>query len=160
MFVWTQRSIIDYLTQAGLDPLVAQKLSTQFLDTNGNVPYIAGGAQRQWGGQYSTLSYALGKMADYYQYTNAGKLEAQQILAYEQANQPGAKKPTPAPAPGQPPAPAPAPVQAIDRVVNLYIGPYNNPYGIPTNATGQAALQRMASDIVDTLQTSRSQALA
>jgi len=124
------------------------------------VPYQATGAQIKWGGQYSTLSYALGKMADYYQYTNAGKLEAQQILAYEQANQPGAKKPTPAPAPGQPPAPAPAPVQAIDRVVNLYIGPYNNPYGIPTNATGQAALQRMASDIVDTLQTSRSQALA
>lgn len=159
-FAWTYRSVVDYLTQAGLDPLLAQRLAKQFTDSNGNVPYTASGAQLQWGGKYSTLADALGKMADYYQYTNAGKLEAQQMLAYEQANQPGAKKPTPAPAPGQPPAPAPAPVQAIDRVVNLYIGPYNNPYGIPTNATGQAALQRMASDIVDTLQTSRSQALA
>ena len=160
MFVWTQRSIVDYLTQAGLDPMLAQRLSSQFTDASGNVPYTASVGQLKWGGQYSTLSQALGKMADYYQYTNAGKLEAQQMLAYEQANQPGAKKPTPAPTPGQPPAPAPAPAQAIDRVVNLYIGPYNNPYGIPTNATGQAALQRMASDIVDTLQTSRSQALA
>lgn len=161
-FSWTYRSVVDYLTQAGLDPLLAQRLAKQFVDQQGNVPYTAGGAQLKWGGQYSTLAQALGKMADYYQYTNAGKIEAQQMLSWEQANQPGAKKPTPAPAPGQPPspAPAPAPAQAIDRVVNLYIGPYNNPYGIPTNATGQAALQRMASDIVDTLQTSRSQALA
>jgi hypothetical protein len=101
-------------------------------------------------------------MAEYYKYDPSGKIEAQTTTAWAQANQPGAQKPTPAPAPGQPPAPAPAPApaQAIDRTVNVYIGPYNNPYGIPTNATGQAAIERMARDVVDTLQSAKTQVTA
>ena len=81
--IWTQTAIIDYLKQAGLDELVAKNLSEQFLDSNGNVPYEAGDVQKRWAGKFGTLSEALGKMAEYYQFNDSGQLEADAILEFE-----------------------------------------------------------------------------
>ncbi|WP_440105421.1 tape measure protein [Acidovorax sp. BL-A-41-H1] len=83
--IWTRAAIIDYLTQSGLDEQIARKLSEQFVDANGNVPYAANDVQKRWAGRYGTLSEALGKMADYFQNTDQGQMEAQQILDYEKA---------------------------------------------------------------------------
>lgn len=82
-YVWTQSAIIDYLKQSGLDELLAERLSKQFLAADGSVPYIASGAQKYWGGEFSTLAGALGKMAEYYKYNDSGKHEAAQMLDYE-----------------------------------------------------------------------------
>lgn len=81
--IWTRAAIIDYLTQSGLDEQIARKLSEQFVDANGNVPYAANDVQKRWAGRYGTLSEALGKMADYFQNTDQGQLEAQRILDFE-----------------------------------------------------------------------------
>lgn len=99
-FVWTRTSIIDYLTQAGLDELLAEQLSKQFLNGQGGVNYEAGDAQKRWGGKYSTLAEALGKMAEYYKYDDSGKHEAAQMLDFERGrNQrptaPGGAAPAP-----------------------------------------------------------------
>lgn len=83
--IWTRAAIIDYLTSSGLDEQIARKLSEQFVDANGNVPYAANDVQKRWAGRYGTLSEALGKMADYFQNTDQGQMEAQQILDYERA---------------------------------------------------------------------------
>ncbi len=96
-FVWTRTSIIDYLTQAGLDELLAEQLSKQFLNGQGGVNYEASAAQLQWGGKYSTLAEALGKMAEYYKYDDSGKHEAAQMLDYERSKNSSA--PTAAAAP-------------------------------------------------------------
>ena len=96
-FVWTRTSIIDYLTQAGLDELLAEQLSKQFLNGQGGVNYEAGDAQKRWGGKYSTLAEALGKMAEYYKYDDSGKHEAAQMLDYERSKNSSA--PTAAAAP-------------------------------------------------------------
>ena len=82
-FVWTQSSVIDYLKQAGLDELLAERLSKDFLDSNGDVPYLASEAQKKWAGKYGTLSEALGKMTEYYKYDDSGKHEADQMLDFE-----------------------------------------------------------------------------
>lgn len=71
---WTRASIIEYLTQAGLEAPVAEELAKQFVKADGTVPYMASEAQKYWGGRYSTLSGALGKMVDYYKYGD-GKSE-------------------------------------------------------------------------------------
>jgi tape measure domain-containing protein len=99
-FVWTQASIIDYLKQSGLEEQLAERLSKQFLDSNGDVPYLASEAQKQWAGRYGTLSEALGKMAQYYKYNDQGKADAQQMQ--EQAGTKPAASSAPAAA-----APAP-----------------------------------------------------
>lgn len=112
--VWTQSLIIDYLKQSGLDEMVAASLSKQFLNSSGGVDYEASAAQKQWAGKYGTLSEALGKVSEYYQYNDSGKAEAAGILAYEKdkaareekarqdaANlRNGTTAPAPAPAPG------------------------------------------------------------
>ena len=143
-FAWTRTMIIDYLKQAGLDEVVAAKLSEQFLDSNGDVPYLAGDAQKRWGGQYSTLATALGKMAEYYKYDSGGKHEAARIL--EQAN---GKPPTPAPspAPGTSPAsgpsPAPSPGQGGSTYVNNVtingVEPWGFLRGTTTHTSAQSA---------------------
>lgn len=74
-FVWNRASIIDYLKQAGLEDKVAEQLAKQFVQPDGSVSYEASQAQIQWGGKYSTLSEALGKMVDFYKYTDQGKAE-------------------------------------------------------------------------------------
>jgi len=75
-FVYTRAYIIDYLKQAGLEDKLAEDLAKQFVQSDGTVDYTASAAQKKWGGKYSTLSEALGKMVDHYKYTDSGKAEA------------------------------------------------------------------------------------
>lgn len=75
-WVWTRASIIEYLQSAGLDEKLSEELAKQFVKPDGTVDYIATSAQKKWGGKYSTLSGALGKMVDYYKYNDQGKGEA------------------------------------------------------------------------------------
>lgn len=109
-FVWTRSAIIDYLTQAGLEDVVAEELSKQFLNAQGGVDYEASSAQKRWAGKYGTLAEALGKVAEYSKYDEAGKIQAQDIVdrakrdkeirdRQRNPNAP-APSPTPAPAPG------------------------------------------------------------
>lgn len=102
-FMWTRSTIVDYLKQAGLDEMLAARLSEQFVQPDGTVPYIASEAQKRWGGKYSTLAGALGKMAEYYKFDSSGQHEAAQMLDYERT-----KKQAPAsstnPVPAQPSA--------------------------------------------------------
>jgi tape measure domain-containing protein len=79
-FVWNRSAIIDYLKQAGLEETLAEELAKQFVNGDGTVGYEATQAQMKWGGKYSTLSEALGKMVDFYKYDDAGKSEADNIL--------------------------------------------------------------------------------
>ncbi len=81
--IWTRTAIIDYLKQAGLEEQIATKLSEQFIDANGNVPYEANDVQKRWAGKFGTLSEALGKMAEYYKYTDEGQADAPQMLDFE-----------------------------------------------------------------------------
>jgi hypothetical protein len=81
-WVWTRASIIDYLKSAGIDEKLSEELAKQFVKTDGTVDYVASAAQKRWGGEYSTLSEALGKMVDHYKYTDAGKNEASNRSAF------------------------------------------------------------------------------
>lgn len=83
MGAWTRTAIIDYLTSSGLDEQVAQALSKQFLDSSGNVPYAASDVQKRWAGRYGSLSDALAKMAEYYQFDDRGQMEAAQLAEFE-----------------------------------------------------------------------------
>ncbi len=87
-FKWTRASIIDYLKQSGLDEMLAEDLAKQFTRADGSVPYIASEAQKQWGGKYSTLAGALGKMVDYYKY-GGGKHEAEERTQFLRGGQQG-----------------------------------------------------------------------
>lgn len=109
-FVWTRSAIIDYLKQAGLEDVVAEELSKQFLNAQGGVDYEASSAQKRWAGKYGTLAEALGKVAEYSKYDEAGKIQAADIVdrakrdkeirdRQRNPNAP-APSPTPAPAPG------------------------------------------------------------
>lgn len=82
-FIWTQASIVDYLKQAGLDELLAERLSKDFLNSNGDVPYLATEAQKQWAGKWGTLSEALGKMVEFYKFDDTGKHRASEMLDFE-----------------------------------------------------------------------------
>lgn len=88
--VWTRSAIVDFLTQSGLDEVLAVKLSEQFIDSNGNVPYEANDVQKKWAGKFGTLSEALGKMAEYFKFTDQGQMEAARIIDLEKRNRPGA----------------------------------------------------------------------
>lgn len=81
-WVWTRAAIIDYLQSAGLDENLAEELAKQFVKSDGTVDYMASNAQKKWGGKNSTLAEALGKMVDYYKYTDQGKAEAANRQAY------------------------------------------------------------------------------
>jgi hypothetical protein len=122
-FVWTRTSIIDYLTQAGLDELLAEQLSKQFLNGQGGVNYEAGDAQKRWGGKYSTLAEALGKMAEYYKYDDSGKHEAAQRTQF---------------------------LQGAARTVNLNLnlgGGRSVSGGINTDAEGAATLENLMTEL-------------
>ena len=82
--VWTKSMIIDYLKSKGLDESVAAKLSEQFVDQNGDVPYDASETQKRWGGRYGSLSDALNKMGEYYRY-GAGQNEYESMLSESQS---------------------------------------------------------------------------
>lgn len=101
-WLWTRAAIIDYLQSAGLDQTLAEDLAKQFVKSDGSVDYIAGSAQKKWGGKYGTLSEALGKMVDYYKYDPKGKAEAANRSGYLSGGKPPAN-------PGPPPAPGPTP---------------------------------------------------
>lgn len=76
-------------------------MSEQFLQGDGTVGYKASAAQLQWGGKYSTLAEALGKMAEYYKYNDSGKHEAAQMLEYERTKNGARPTSTPTSAPGR-----------------------------------------------------------
>ena len=123
-WVWTRASIIEYLEQAGLDKLLAEDLSRQFVQPNGTVNYTASAAQKQWGGKYGTLAEALGKMADYYKYGD-GQHEAAQRQQYLQG-------------------------AAAARTVNLNLnlgGGRSVSGGINTDADGAATLENLMSEL-------------
>lgn len=143
-FAWTRTMIIDYLKQAGLEELVAAKLSEQFLDANGDVPYLAGDAQKRWGGQNSTLASALGKMAEYYKYDSSGKHEADRML--EQAKgKPSTPVPAPPPAPG--PTPAPSPGQSGNTYVNNVTINGIEPWGFLRGTTSHTSAQSAQTEV-------------
>ncbi len=102
-FVWNRASVIDYLKQAGMDELLAERLAKQFHNADGSVDYEASAAQTKWGGKFGTLAEALGKMADYYKHNQTGRHEAQQMLEYERTNA-GLNKPDGAPSRNAPAA--------------------------------------------------------
>ena len=79
-FVWTRSSIIEYLKSAGLEDVVAEELSKQFLNSQGGVDYEASSAQKRWAGKYGTLAEALGKVAEYSKYDEAGQIQAADIV--------------------------------------------------------------------------------
>lgn len=123
-WVWTRAAIIDYLEEAGLDKLLAEDLSRQFVQPNGTVNYTASAAQKQWGGKYGTLAEALGKMADYYKYGD-GQHEAAQRQQYLQG-------------------------AAAARTVNLNLnlgGGRSVSGGINTDADGAATLENLMSEL-------------
>ncbi|WP_287804155.1 phage tail tape measure protein [Diaphorobacter sp.] len=140
-WVWTRSAIIQYLEEAGLDKLLAEDLAKQFVQPDGTVPYIASAAQKQWGGKYSTLAEALGKMADYYQY-GGGKAQAAERTAFLQSQQGGAPAPTPAPSP----APAPSMFGRQTVTVNLQIN--GQDYGdVETDSDGARVIQGLLGEL-------------
>ncbi|MFT4243561.1 MAG: tape measure protein [Acidovorax sp.] len=137
-FVWTRTAVIDYLKQAGLDEKLAERLSKDFVNSNGNVPYIASAAQKKWGGRYGTLSTALGKMAEYYKYGH-GKLEAEQFLNLEKTRD---AAPAPAPAPAAATAGAGAGAGGGNTFVNnivIHVGDGGTLRGTTRHADAQSA---------------------
>lgn len=65
-FAWTRLSIIEWFKQAGLTEEIAKQLSAEFVDAQGNVPYLNNGGQIKYGGRNSTLTEALSKAAEKY----------------------------------------------------------------------------------------------
>lgn len=110
-FAWTRSTIIDYLKQAGLEDVVAEELSKQFLNAQGGVDYEASSAQKRWAGKYGTLAEALGKVAEYSKYDEAGKIQAQDIVDRAKRDKEirDRQRNPSAPAPSPTPAPAPGP---------------------------------------------------
>lgn len=142
-WVWTRAAIIQYLEEAGLDKLLAEDLAKQFVNEDGSVDFTASAAQKQWGGKYSTLAEALGKMTDFYQY-GAGKQQAEQRLAFLRADAGITAPTTPAPAPV--PARAPSMFGRQEVTVNLQINGQN--YGhVDTDSDGARVLQGVVSEL-------------
>ncbi len=69
-FAWTRLAIVDWLKQAGLDEDTAKKVSGEFVDSNGDVPYINNGGQIKYAGKNSTLTQALSKAAEEHIFSN------------------------------------------------------------------------------------------
>ena len=139
-FVWSRSSIIDYLKQAGLDEMLAERLSKQFANADGSVDYEASAAQTKWGGKHSTLAEALGKMAAYYKYDQSGKHEAAQMLDYERANA-GQRQPVPTAAPGGGGVGGSGRDSGVGvtRVIQLRLDSGQS-FNVPTNGEGENSL--------------------
>lgn len=134
MGVWTRTAIIDYLKSAGLDELIATKLSEQFIDASGNVPYTANDVQKRWAGKNGSLSDALGKMAEYYKYNDQGQADAAQMLQSEKS-----RMTTPQ---GMPVAPVQAPASGRSSAgVSVTINLNGSRRIVNTDADGADALQ-------------------
>jgi TP901 family phage tail tape measure protein len=120
-FVWTRSAIIDYLTQSGLEDVVAEELSKQFLNAQGGVDYEASSAQKRWAGKYGTLSEALGKVAEYSKYDEAGKIQAADIVERAKRDKEIRDRQRNPNAPAPSPTPAPAPGPGTGTGGNTYI---------------------------------------
>lgn len=142
--VWTRAAIIDYLTSSGLDEQIAQKLSEQFVDANGNVPYAANDVQKRWAGRYGTLSEALAKMSDYFQNTDQGQIEAQRILDYEKTRRTTPQAASPQVTQGAAAAPA---SQAATPVTAVTINLNGASRVIKTDPAGASALQDLLREL-------------
>lgn len=133
-WVWTRSAIIDYLTESGLDKLLAEDLARQFSNPDGSVDYTAGAAQKQWGGKYGTLAEALGKMADYYKFGD-GKFQGQQRTQWLQQQ-------------GGAPAPAPTPSMFQRQQVTVNLQLNGQSFGaVDTDSDGAAVLQGLLSEL-------------
>lgn len=138
-FAWTRTSIIDYLKQAGLDPLLAEELSKQFLNARGGVDAIGNGAQLKWGGQFSSMSSALAKMAEFYKFDPSGKAQAAQMLAYQREVQ-GA---------GGTGTSTPASTGGGTHVIRVEL-PGGRSYDVDTTtAAGRSQLEQMTRDLAN-----------
>ena len=102
----TRQGIIEWLKGAGLDESLAEYVSKDFVDANGNVAYVDNGGQKKWRG--NSMPQALSNVVDYYKY-GQGKEEAE-AMAAEAAKQKAAKEAKTATqaAPAASPAPAPS----------------------------------------------------
>ncbi|NMM75388.1 hypothetical protein B2J88_20275 [Rhodococcus sp. SRB_17] len=69
-FAWTRLAIMDWLKQAGLDEETSKKISGEFVDSSGNVPYINNGGQIKYAGKNSTMTQALHKAAEQHIFAN------------------------------------------------------------------------------------------
>ncbi|MFM2328074.1 MAG: hypothetical protein RLZZ494_177, partial [Pseudomonadota bacterium] len=112
----TLMSVINDLKGYGLDDAAAQQIAREFVDANGNVPYMNNPGQRKYGGPGGgTLSSALQTAASQYLY---GKDGHGGEMARRAA---AAAAPAPAPAAsGQVAAPAPAPSAAPTTSRTVY----------------------------------------
>ncbi|WOI47693.1 tape measure protein [Acidovorax sp. BLS4] len=90
-FAWTRLAIIDWLKQAGLDDETAKRVSGDFVDASGNVPYSNNAGQIKYGGRNSTMTQALYKAAEQHLFKGNS----------------GAGAPAPSPSPSPSPAPSP-----------------------------------------------------
>lgn len=120
-FVWTRSAIIDYLQQAGLEDVVAEELSKQFLNAQGGVDYEASSAQKRWAGKYGTLADALGKVAEYSKYDEAGRIQAADIVERAKRDKEIRDRQRNPNAPAPSPTPAPAPGPGTGTGGNTYI---------------------------------------
>ena len=108
----TLMSVINTLKGYGLDDAAAQRIAREFVDANGDVPYMNNPGQRKYGGPGGgTLSSALQAAASQYLYGKDGK-GGEMARRDAAANAPAAA-PATAPVPAPAPAPAPARVYAV-----------------------------------------------
>lgn len=74
----TWMSILDKLKNYGVDDASARKLANEFTpDGNKNAPYSASAAQKQYGGQFGTLDFAIQQAAQQYLQNNPPASESQ-----------------------------------------------------------------------------------
>lgn len=123
-FAWTRLAIMDWLKQAGLDDDTARRISGEFVDSSGNVPYSNNAGQIKYGGRDSTMTQALYKAVEQYKFKGGG-----------------AASPSPSPAPA--PAPAPSPGGGGGAGGNTYV---NN---IVINGLGDWGVVRATTRHVD-----------
>ncbi|MVT28117.1 hypothetical protein GO496_03990 [Acidovorax citrulli] len=96
---------MDWLKQAGLDEETAVRISAEFVDTSGNVPYSNNAGQIKYGGRNSTMTQAL------YKAVEANRFKGGSTGA----------SPAPSPAPGPAPSPAPSPGGGGSGGGNTYV---------------------------------------
>ena len=96
-----RQGIIEWLKGAGLDEVVAEYISRDFVNSKGEAPYMGNGGVAKWGG--GSISTALSKAVDFYKYGD-GKATAEMLEAEAKKEKDAKEAKSKAPA-----APAPAP---------------------------------------------------
>ena len=87
----TRQGIIEWFKSAGLSEAVAEYVSREFVDAQGNVPYTASAGQLKYAGKGSTQTQGLSKALDYFLY-GQGKAEAEAIDAKAKAEKDAKEK--------------------------------------------------------------------